>query len=133
MPLSSDISTRLTRATGESRDPTGCQTKASARARSGIAAEGGARRSSVCAIRVKTSPWASESVSPLRGFAWDLAPRRVFGADFGFRIGRAFGSAAPLSGALAGPQAAAYLAVRIGGSILSRYGHVTLQLGCRPL
>ena len=35
MPLSSDISTRLTRLTGASRRPSGCQTKASAPAKSG--------------------------------------------------------------------------------------------------
>ena len=54
MPLSSDISTRFTRATGTSR-PSGCQTKASAAVRSGRVVRCGASRSSVTAILSNTS------------------------------------------------------------------------------
>src|SRR5215211_6014794 len=55
MPLSSDISTRLTRAIGVRRRPSGCQTKASAAAKSGVAGARGARRSSAAAMRLSVS------------------------------------------------------------------------------
>ena len=61
MPLRSDISTRLTRATGASRRPSGCQTKASALTKSGTAGGGGARRSKASAIRSSTSSVAGVS------------------------------------------------------------------------
>ncbi len=51
MPLSSDISTRLTLATGTSLRPSGCQEKASAAANCGAAGAPGASRSSAAATR----------------------------------------------------------------------------------
>src|SRR6185312_2136672 len=61
MPFSSDISTRLTWATGNSR-PSGCQMKASAALRSVSVARWGANRSRALAIRSSTSSGLTEAV-----------------------------------------------------------------------
>src|SRR5215469_13465860 len=64
MPLSNDISTRLTFATGASRRASGCQEKASAAARWGASGVLGARRSSAPAMRsnVTSEPAGSMAV-----------------------------------------------------------------------
>src|SRR5919109_3262532 len=90
IPLSRDISTRLTSATGVSRRPCGCQANASAAAKSGGVGAPGASRSSAAAMRPKVSPSLDEASCDLFGdFDLDLAiaPLRS------------------LSGAVASPQA----------------------------
>jgi hypothetical protein len=75
MPLSNDISTRLTRLTGASL-PSGCQIKASVAERSGALARCGASRSSALAIRSRTAslPLAlALGVDRRGGFDFDLA------------------------------------------------------------
>ena len=94
MPLSSVISTRLTRGTGHEPRPCGCQMKASAAAKSGSACGRGASRSSASAIRVKRL--ARPARSAVR-----------FGAGFRLRAwtliwpSERFRFAAPLAGRLA--------------------------------
>ena len=76
--------------------PCGCQTKASAAAKSGSACAGGASRSSAAAMRSSTSAWPDR--------AWRLAALRIcrgrlWSADFDFAIG-SLRFAAPLAGRL---------------------------------
>ena len=78
MPLSSDMSTRLTRGTGARRRPSGCQAKASAAAKSGDAGTGGASRSSAAAIR------SAVSGEPLVGAVRRFDPDRL--GDFPTRF-----------------------------------------------
>src|SRR5204862_7645410 len=79
MPLSSVISTRLTRGTGTRREPCACQMKASAESKSEFEFGRGASRSSASAIRVKVCA----SGAPDFGLAADFG----FGLDFDLAIG----------------------------------------------
>src|SRR5664279_218190 len=96
MPLSSDISTRLTRLTGASRRPSGCHTKASAAAKSVSGARCGASRSSAPAMRARTSAlppdWAVEA-----GLAFPSAFDFCGDLDFDLAIKLAFRNCAALS------------------------------------
>ena len=56
IPLSSDIATRLTLATGTSRRPSGCHTKASAAWKSGCSGAAGASLSRAAAMEASASP-----------------------------------------------------------------------------
>ena len=105
MPLSSDISTRLTRVTGASR-PSGYHTKASADCRSGRAARCGTSRSSAMAMRSMTS-----------AVIWLCPAERVPAFDFGLsrRADRDFDLAIWVF-----PQIALLLA---GGGVAPASGH----------
>ena len=59
IPRRSEMSTRLTRATGASAPLSARQMKASAASKSGFAGAGGARRSSASAMRRRRSAWLS--------------------------------------------------------------------------
>src|SRR5262245_50807489 len=74
MPLSSDISTRLTLATGTSLRPSGCQENASAAANRGAGAASGASRSSAAAIRSSVGCEGADSLD-IRGRAEVLEGR----------------------------------------------------------
>jgi hypothetical protein len=75
MPLSNAMSTRLTRFTLVRRRPVGCQTKASAPAKSGTAGVVGASRSSASAIRASTVSSGEVSIFVAFGMAGlSLAP-----------------------------------------------------------
>ena len=89
MPLSSDMSTRLTRRTGASSRPSGYQTKASAAAKSGAGGGGGARRSSASAIRASSSalPSAGGAALALRGRCCRLPYRRLSSCERARRFG----------------------------------------------
>ena len=92
MPLSSDISTRLTLATGASLRPSGCQENASAAANRGAAATSGASRSSAAAIRSSVGCEGADSPD-IRGWAGVL--EGAFGRVWPWH---AIGCAAPLPG-----------------------------------
>ncbi len=115
IPFRSDISTRLTREIGANR-PGGCQTKASAASKSGLARTAGARRSSAAAIR----PAASGAGI---GSGLDLPFRRGFLTRLAMDL-RCLRST--LSGTPARPQGRLPAASR-------RPAGNALQLGLRPL
>src|SRR6516225_4154227 len=98
IPLSSDISTRLTRGTG-ARRPSGCHTNASAALRSGSALRCGAKRSRAPAMRSNTWAWPEG-----RAVALGLGVERRGDLDFDLAIGTP-GNRAALSGRALPPQA----------------------------
>src|SRR5258705_7415881 len=106
MPLSSVISTRLTRGTGTSREPCACQMKASAESKSEFEFGRGASRSSASAIRVKVCA----SGAPDFGLAADVG----FGLDFDLAIG-ALSVGRSHTGAAFAPQGAKPGKIRILG------------------
>ena len=132
MPLSSDISTRLTRGTG-TRRPSGCHTKASADVRSGCWPRCGARRSSALAIRSRTS-FCANGVALAFALAEALPCERGFVLGFDFvldlAICTAFNGGAALSGTGEAPQAEG---VKNGQKCPDLRGLAALQLGLRPL
>src|SRR5262249_16565002 len=81
IPLSSDISTRLTRGTG-ARRPSGCHTNASAALRSGSVLRCGDNRSTASAMRSNTSAWPEG-----RAVALGLGVERRGHLDFDLVIG----------------------------------------------
>src|SRR5262249_1043240 len=74
MPLSSDMSTRLTRGTPARCRPSRCQMKASAAAKSVTAAGGGASRSSAAAIARRVAPSGAGARSDFELVDVSLAP-----------------------------------------------------------
>ncbi len=125
MPLSSDISTRLTRLTGASRRPSGCQMNASAPVKSGASVRCGASRSSASAMRASTAaPSAGRVAEDVLALTFDGD------LDFDLAMEGTFGNCAALSGVALPLQAGRR---RNGQKWPALRGLAALQLERRPL